>query len=113
MSWISLGADFRSLRPKLIGLILKMPLIVGGNGFQKAMVRVPAIVIAGLGWVSITGAGPCVIKVTAPAGTSISEREPLLPYEASHSTAKFTGGKIMKKSRKQGKQSYGWRAGSF
>lgn len=81
-----------------------------GEGWKSAA---SDIVIAGLGWVSITGAGPCVIKVTAPAGTSISVRDALLPYEASHSTAKFTGGKIMKKSRKQGKQSYGWRAGSF
>ncbi len=69
------------------------------------------LVISGLGWISITGTGPCKIRVTAPKGTAMNQREALLPYEASHSTAKFTGGKILKRSRKQG-QSYGWRAGS-
>jgi ribosome biogenesis GTPase A len=84
---------------------------VWGRGWKTAA---SDLVIAGLGWVSVTGSGMCRIRVTAPAGTSISQRDALLPYEASHSTAKFTGGKILKKSRKQGSgaQGYGWRAGS-
>ena len=81
---------------------------VHGDSWKSAATD---LVISGLGWVSITGTGPCKIKVTAPQGTTMSQREALLPYEASHSTAKFTGGKIQKRSRKQG-QSYGWRAGT-
>jgi hypothetical protein len=81
---------------------------VEGDAWRKASADV---VIAGLGWVSITGPGTCTIKVTVPEGTSVGLRSPLLPYEASHSTASFTGGKILKKSRKSGdKKSYGWRA---
>ena len=54
----------------------------------------------------------CKIKVTVPEGTNVGLRPPLLPYEASHSTAKFTGGRIAKRSKKggDGSKSYGWRA---
>lgn len=56
--------------------------------------------IAGLGWVSITGSGECRVKVTVPSGTSVSTREALLPYEVAGSTASFTGGRIDKKAKK-------------
>jgi len=82
---------------------------VRGDSWRSAATD---LVISGLGWISITGTGPCRIRVTAPHGTSMNQREALLPYEASHSTAKFTGGKILKRSRKQGQSSYGWRAGT-
>ena len=68
------------------------------------------IVIAGLGWVSVTGPGTCTVKVTVPKGISVVTRPALLPYEAKHSTASFTGGRIEKKSRKPGAKSYGWRS---
>jgi hypothetical protein len=70
------------------------------------------IVIAGLGWISITGTGECKVSVTVPKGTSVDIRRALLPYEASHSTVSFTGGKLLKKSRKPGSagKAYGWRA---
>ena len=70
------------------------------------------IVIAGLGWVSITGPGVCKIKVTVPKGTTVTVRPPLLPFEARETTVKFTGGKLLKRSKKSGDagKSYGWRA---
>lgn len=68
------------------------------------------IVIAGLGWVSVTGPGMCKINVVVPQGTAVTLREPLLPFEAMHSTVKFTGGKLARKSRKPGVKGYGWRA---
>lgn len=69
------------------------------------------IAIAGLGWVSITGPGICKVKATVPQNTSVTVRSPLLPFEASHTTARFTGGKLLKKSKKGGDgQGYGWRA---
>lgn len=58
--------------------------------------------IAGLGWVSITGPGKAVIRVTVPEGTHVSLRAPLLPFEAKSTTAKFTGGRFIKKSAKRG-----------
>ena len=65
----------------------------------------------GSGWVTITGAGRCQVKVTVPHDVEVALRPALLPYEASHSTAKFTGGRLTKKSRKPGDApSYGWRA---
>jgi hypothetical protein len=67
-------------------------------------------VIAGLGWISITGPGILRIKVTVPEGTSVGLRTPLLPFEAQHSTVKFSGGRLQKKSKKNGEKAYGWRA---
>ena len=70
---------------------------VKGEGWRKSSID---IVIAGLGWVSITGSGECRVKVTVPSGTSVSTREALLPYEVAGSTASFTGGRIDKKAKK-------------
>ena len=49
------------------------------------------------------------MRVSTPSGTNITIRPALLPFEAQHTTAKFTGGKLMKKSSKSG-NNYGWRA---
>lgn len=59
------------------------------------------VVIAGLGWVSVTGAGPVTLRVWAPRGVLVMAREPLLPYESWETTAKFTGGATVKKGRKK------------
>lgn len=67
------------------------------------------IVIPGLGWIAVTGVGSVKVRVTAPQATEVTLRPALLPYEAKHTTARFTGGRLEKKSRKQEK-SYGWRA---
>ena len=57
-----------------------------------------------------SGPGICKIKITAPEGTSVGLRSPLLPFEASHTTGKFTGGRLLKRSKKSGEKAYGWRA---
>lgn len=80
---------------------------IEGDGWKHS---ISDIVIAGLGWVAITGSGRCKVRVTVPVGTGVTLRPSLLPFEASHSTAKFTGGRIEKKSRKSGSKTYGWRA---
>ena len=59
------------------------------------------IVLSGLGWISVTGAGSCKIRVVAPAGVMIVQREPLMPFEARDSMAKATGGRIVKNSVKK------------
>ena len=70
---------------------------VSGESWRKSNTD---IVIAGLGWISITGTGDCKLKVRAPAGIYVGERDALLPFEAPTSTAKFTGGRIHQRSRK-------------
>jgi hypothetical protein len=73
-------------------------------------------VLAGLGWVSITGTGKCRVRITVPKGTNVDLRPSLLPYEHYTSSAVFSGGRIIKKSKKPLTKSgekgstYGWRA---
>ena len=42
--------------------------------------------------------GSCTIRVHAPPGVLVTLREPLLPFEARTSTAKFTGGRVVRKA---------------
>jgi len=77
---------------------------IQGEGWLKSR---QDIVISGLGWLSVTGSGQCKVRVTVPSGTSVAVRPSLMPYEAQHNTAKFTGGRLVKKGKSS---SYGWRA---
>jgi len=76
-----------------------------GEGWDKSS---HDVVLAGLGWFTITGSGPCTVRVVAPEGVFVALRSPLLPFEAKHSTAKFSGGRILKgntgKRKASGKQ---------
>jgi hypothetical protein len=54
-------------------------------------------VIAGLGWVSVTGPGSFKVRVTAPKDTLVGLRPALLPYEAPLTTVSFTGGRLKRK----------------
>lgn len=58
------------------------------------------IVIAGLGWVAVTGPGMCKVRVTVPEGTAVDVRPSLLPFEAMSTTVKFTGGRLLRKSQR-------------
>jgi ribosome biogenesis GTPase A len=51
---------------------------VQGAGWKRAAVDV---VICGLGWVTITGAGDCRVRVTVPKGVELELREPLMPFD--------------------------------
>lgn len=93
-------------RVKDIGPFVSHEFNIQGDGWRKSA---QDIVIAGLGWVAVTGVGTVKIKVTVPEGASVGLRPPLLPFESSHSTGKFTGGKILKRSKKGGDKTYGWR----
>lgn len=61
---------------------------VTGTGWDEACVDV---VFPGLGWISITGCGDCVLEAHAPVGVDITTREPLLPYEARWTGVKYRG----------------------
>jgi hypothetical protein len=95
---------------------------VAGKGWLEASCDV---VISGLGWFSVTGCGPCKIRVVAPkgpntrkrrlgmcfcgairsslighlvscAGVLVIQRDPLMPFEAKSTVGKVTGGRIIK-----------------
>lgn len=87
-------------RMQEIGPFVDKEYILYGNGWKSSA---HDIVIAGLGWVSITGVGRCKIKISVPVGTSVTIRPALMPFEASHSTAVFTGGRITRRGRKRGR----------
>jgi hypothetical protein len=87
--------------------MLNMFLQIQGDGWKKGAAD---IVIAGLGWIMITGSGLARVKVTVPVGTSVAIRSALMPFEATYTTAKFTGGKLLKKSGRSSSNDYGWRA---
>jgi ribosome biogenesis GTPase A len=75
--------------------------IVDGEGWKKSGTDV---VIAGLGWVSVTGSGSCTILVRTPQGTKVDVRPAFMPFEATRSTASFSGGRLV---QKKGKKSRG------
>ena len=84
-------------RIKEIGPYEEREINVSGKGWKSSA---SDIVIAGLGWISITGAGPCKVKITVPVGTSVYVRPALMPFEVYRTTATFTGGKFRKRGRK-------------
>ena len=57
--------------------------------------------LPGLGWVAITGSGPCTVGVSLPGNVHALRREPLIPSEggkgARRSVVKFTGSKLRDK----------------
>ncbi|CAE7366866.1 yqeH [Symbiodinium pilosum] len=59
-----------------------------GTGWDEACADV---VFPGLGWVSITGCGDCVVEAHAPAGVQVTAREPLMPHEARWTGVKYRG----------------------
>ena len=71
---------------------------VPGRGWDEAALDV---VLPGLGWVAVTGAGECTIAVELPQPTTPRTREPLIPSEkgkgARASMVKFTGSKLRDK----------------
>jgi 30S ribosome assembly GTPase len=94
-------------RLEALGPYKVVDLEIEGDSWEKAG---SDIVIPGLGFVTVTGPGKLKVRVTVPEGTEVTLRQPLLPYEAKHTTAKYSGGRIIKKSKKAGRKSYGWRA---
>jgi ribosome biogenesis GTPase A len=70
---------------------------IKGRGWDEAACD---IVLPGLGWVAVTGCGPCTIGVCLPAPVVPIRREPLIPSEGGirgtmkKSYTKFTGTKL-------------------
>ena len=78
-----------------LGELETRELTVAGEGWMHAGADV---VLAGVGWFSVTGTGQCRLRVHVPRGTYVGLREPLMPFEARQTTSKATGGRIIRKS---------------
>lgn len=64
-----------------------------GEGWKRACVD---IVLSGLGWVSVTGAGSVKIRVWAPKGVGVFTRDALMPFEVRVSGAsRYTGSRAI------------------
>ena len=78
-----------------LGELESHELTVTGEGWMHAGADV---VLAGVGWFSVTGSGRCRLRVHVPRGTYVGLREPLMPFEARQTTSKATGGRIIRKN---------------
>jgi len=70
---------------------------IEGSGWKEAAAD---ITLRGLGWVAVTGAGNAKIRISVPKGIGYSVRPPLMPFDVWESTAKYTGGRAVRKSTK-------------
>lgn len=66
---------------------------IEGKGWEMASTD---IVIAGLGWVSVTGAGSCKVRVSVPEGTRVDTRDALMPFDTWQHMSVYTGTSIRK-----------------
>mmetsp|Transcript_2490 Transcript_2490/g.3509 ORF Transcript_2490/g.3509 Transcript_2490/m.3509 type:complete len:768 (+) Transcript_2490:130-2433(+) len=84
-------------RMKQIGEFESHDIEIDGVGWKEAAAD---IALRGLGWVSVTGAGTAKVRVSLPKGIGFSVRPPLMPYDVWESTARYTGGRAVRKSTK-------------
>lgn len=70
---------------------------IDGFGWKEAAADVT---LRGLGWVAVTGAGTAQIRVSVPKGIGVTVRPPLMPFDVWEATAKYTGGRAVRKSGK-------------
>ncbi|KAG5175010.1 P-loop containing nucleoside triphosphate hydrolase protein [Tribonema minus] len=88
---------FSKERYQELGPMVSSEFTVVGEGWRRAG---PDIVLSGLGWISVTGAGECAVKVTAPKDILVLTRDPLMPFEAWDTTSTFTGTRTVKRGKK-------------
>jgi len=84
-------------RMKEIGELESHTVEIEGFGWKEAAAD---ITIRGLGWVAVTGAGTGTVRVSVPKGVGVSVRPPLMPYDVWEATARYTGGRAIRKSGK-------------
>eukprot|EP00546_Thalassionema_frauenfeldii_P012250 CAMPEP_0178920776 /NCGR_PEP_ID=MMETSP0786-20121207/15187_1 /TAXON_ID=186022 /ORGANISM="Thalassionema frauenfeldii, Strain CCMP 1798" /LENGTH=663 /DNA_ID=CAMNT_0020594869 /DNA_START=208 /DNA_END=2199 /DNA_ORIENTATION=- len=67
---------------------------IEGAGWKEAAADV---VLCGLGWVAVTGAGVARIRITVPKGIIVSVRPPLMPFDVWEVASRYTGGRAVRK----------------
>lgn len=70
---------------------------IEGVGWKEAAADIS---LRGLGWVAVTGAGAAKVRISVPKGIGFSVRPPLMPFDVWDATAKYTGGRAVRKSSK-------------
>ena len=70
---------------------------IEGRGWKEAAAD---ITLTGLGWVSVTGAGTAKVKISVPKGIGVILRPPLMPFDIQDSTARYTGGRAVRRTTK-------------
>jgi hypothetical protein len=70
---------------------------IEGSGWKEAAADIS---LTGLGWIAVTGAGMAKVKISVPKGIGVSVRPPLMPMDIWETTAKYTGGRAVRKSTK-------------
>lgn len=70
---------------------------IDGMGWKEAAAD---ITLTGLGWVSVTGAGTARVKISVPKGIGVMLRPPLMPFDIEDSTARYTGGRAVRRTTK-------------
>mmetsp|Transcript_44794 Transcript_44794/g.105494 ORF Transcript_44794/g.105494 Transcript_44794/m.105494 type:complete len:311 (-) Transcript_44794:169-1101(-) len=83
-----LTPPFNSSRLDEIGPLFETEINSYGLSWDRACTDV---VLAGLGWVALTGLGDVTVRVLAPEGVGVMQREPLMPFEARTSTESYKG----------------------
>lgn len=76
---------------------------IEGQGWKEAAAD---ITLTGLGWVSVTGVGVAQVRISVPKGIGVMLRPPLMPFDIQDSTARYTGGRAVRRNTK-GKRGVG------
>ena len=61
---------------------------IDGRGWNESC---DDIVLPGIGWISLTGAGTCKVRVQMCGELQSHRREPIMPYDGRMNLHRFTG----------------------
>eukprot|EP00814_Leptocylindrus_danicus_P010159 CAMPEP_0116020414 /NCGR_PEP_ID=MMETSP0321-20121206/9780_1 /TAXON_ID=163516 /ORGANISM="Leptocylindrus danicus var. danicus, Strain B650" /LENGTH=741 /DNA_ID=CAMNT_0003491095 /DNA_START=89 /DNA_END=2314 /DNA_ORIENTATION=+ len=80
-----------------IGSIEYHDVEIDGAGWKEAAADIS---LRGIGWIAVTGAGIAKVKIGVPEGIGVAVRPPLMPFDMWEATAKYTGGRAIRKGGK-------------
>lgn len=80
-----------------IGSIEYHDVEIDGAGWKEAAADIS---LRGIGWVAVTGAGIAKVRIGVPEGIGVTVRPPLMPFDMWEATAKYTGGRTVRKGGK-------------
>ncbi|CAN8077233.1 unnamed protein product [Agarophyton chilense] len=74
-----------------------------GEGWKRSCAD---IVLSGLGWVALTGAGDLNVRICVPRGVGVFTRESLMPFETQKGVSSYTGATAVNRGQLRKKKSY-------